>query len=477
MKQHPPSNTSRIRFSDHIWAIALLVLILWVVRYWHSASFGLYEDDLFIVPQAVRMTPDELFRFVGDYLLQLKGHASPLSESFIFVFSFIGWKLNGLWGAYWLGYAIVALNVALFYLLLHRVTGSRTMAWLGGLSYSLFSADTTQAFLTHTLGLQPSLTLLLLALHSYAAQKRWLAYSILAIMLFGYETPFPVFLAAPLLVKTWDRRLRREIITHSLVLFAMLAAVFVLRRAIGEGRVAALGPVEMILTPLIHMLQGPFVSIGTFLYRPWQVIQSLDPEALIAAGLAFPALAWSLWRLKTNREFELLGQAGMEAALASNAFRTPARLALTGLIMLALAYPLTFTVRAYAISGRDTRVHLAGVVGAAILWACICFFVLSWMEARKRKLIGVGIIAIVFSLLVGYGFLIQKDYMLAWQSQKQLWSGLLPLIPDVNEGTVVLVDPQGLPEPQQISANTWVLPRLLRDICSFPSQWNHPPRV
>ena len=41
--------------------------------------------------------------------------------------------------------------------------------------------------------------------------------------------------------------------------------------------------------------------------------------------------------------------------------------------MLILAYPLTFTVRAYAISGRDTRVHLGAVLGAALLWASIWY--------------------------------------------------------------------------------------------------------
>ena len=53
-------------------------------------------------------------------------------------------------------------RAALFWL---EAVAHRAFTLIGALVYCLFSADTTQAFITHSLGLQPSLTLLLLAFH------------------------------------------------------------------------------------------------------------------------------------------------------------------------------------------------------------------------------------------------------------------------------------------------------------------------
>jgi len=305
------------------WGIPLLlVCTLWVARYWRSADFGWYEDDWTIAPRAAQMSGGEVLGFVGDYIVHLYGHARPLSDSLIYIFSHLGWKVGGMWGAYWVGFAIEALNALLFYVLLRRLAvdwglQADRFALIGGLAYVLFAADTTQAFLTHSLGLHPSITLLLLALFFY--RKGWLGYPLAGIILFSYETPFLVFLAAPLLEnRPWKDVLRRGLL-HALIIGLMLLGVFGLRVAVGEGRVADLSTFQMVQIPLLHMFQGPVVSLGTFALRPIQALVSGQWEVYIAFALALLVLGWI---------FSRIGEVG--SSQVANAGRHCLRLALAG---------------------------------------------------------------------------------------------------------------------------------------------------
>ncbi len=459
----------------------LIAVMIWAARYWHSASFGLYEDDYTRVPQALTMSVSDLRQEIVSALTTFSDHGKPLHSTLIYGLAFVGGKLGGLRGVYWVGYAIFTLNAWLFYGLLKRLYDNRIVALTGALAYCLFSADTTQAFLTHALGLQPSLTFLLLAMHAFLSGKKWLAYGLVIPVLFIYETPFPIFLAAPLLETKWDKAWLKRWVVHAVILGVMLAGVTGLRLLIGEGRVSELGAKDAVITPLIHMLIGPPVSLAMFVYRPIQALLALRWDAAIAIGLAIPLLAWILSRLKADTPLDgrTLGLAISKRSLTlfNSSEARLLRLAIAGLAMLILAYPLTFTVRAYAISGRDTRVHFAAVIGAAILAACVILVILSWAESRRKQWLAAAGVAIFFALLLGYGFVIQRDYVLGWQYQRDFWREALPLITDVSEGTVVLIDPDGFPDTEQIGANTWMVTRLLKQIYVFPQAWGHPPRV
>ena len=152
-------------------------------------------------------------------------------------------------------------------------------------------------------------------------------------------------------------------------------------------------------------------------------------------------------------------------------------LAFTGGLMLILAYPLTFTVRAYAISGRDTRVHAAGAVGVAILTGSLLLLMvaLAMKLTRGRAiLLGVGI---WLAAQASFGFIVQKDYVLAWQLHKRLWTSLVPIVPDADDGTLILVTPDGLQDPRYIVANTWSLRSVFHYLVVFPSDWTSTPKV
>jgi hypothetical protein len=461
-------------------AILLDMLVLtglfWVARYWHSPHFGLYEDDLTIIPSAFQYSFGSLMQYIGQYILNLSGHARPLSDSFIYLFSWIGWQVFGLWGAYLVGFLITAANIALFYWLIYRVAG-RPLALLSGFAYVLFSADTTQAFLTHSLGIQPSITLIWLAIHCYLSDRKLLAYLLAFIVLFCYELPFPLFLAAPLFLRPWNKSLLKRLIRHALILAAMLLAVYLLRMAIGEGRTADLTAQELLVTPFLHMLQGPLVSLGSYLYRPFLAFHAIDLELALVMVPVFLLIYFYLYR--TIKEFP-----EVDLNLLARSFKDPevrkqlpqevsslGKLFITGVVMLVLAYPLTFTVGSMTIlNGRGTRVHTAAVAGAAILVGAILLLaLLLTLSSRFWRILTRLALAAGIALLTGYGFIIQRDYVNAWQYQRAFWTELLPLIQDAGDYNVILVNPQALQDTRQIGANYWNLPRVLYQLYDFPS--------
>jgi vacuolar-type H+-ATPase subunit I/STV1 len=215
--------------------------------------------------------------------------------------------------------------------------------------------------------------------------------------------------------------------------------------------------------------------------------------ALLMA-ISFPVFAWILikskfgkkQKLSTEGDPPILQDQGEIASIPKlkigdwknqGEFFLPLKLALTGIVMLILAYPLTFTVRAYAISGRDTRVHFGAVIGAALLWASIWYAALLLAQQYKWKKAIAFTLAGVYALLLGFGLVVQWDYQRAWTLQQDLWSDIVKFVPDLNDGTVILVDPEGLVDTKHIDANTWSMPLVMQYIYEFPSSWQNDPRV
>ena len=146
------------------------------------------------------MTAAQAFAFAFDLnrIGHLLGQGHPLHYTFIYLLTNLGWRIGDLHGPYLIGFSIEALNVCLFFSLLRRIFDWR-LGLVAGIAYVLYSADTTQAYLTYSLGIHPSLTFFLLASHAYVSEKRWLAYLLAPLMLLTYETIYPVFFAVPLL--------------------------------------------------------------------------------------------------------------------------------------------------------------------------------------------------------------------------------------------------------------------------------------
>jgi len=445
-------------------SIGLILATFWAARHMLHGSFGFYEDDYTLVVRAMAAHWPEVREFLAGQFSQFAGQGRPLQHGLVFLFGYLSGRLGGLLPAYWLAYFIVATNCVLFYLLLRKL-GDGLFALIGGLAYALFSADTTQAFLYHAFGLQPALTFLILASLAYLSGRRVLAYALSLGSLLSYETTYLVFLGIPLLEREWNRSWSKRLALHVAIGLAILGVVTAIRATIGEERVLGLTASDLLEVSFLHTLQGPPVAVGSYVLRPIQAVIDMDLGiglvSLISLVVFWAALNW----MGTSHRPDLTER------------RRLIRLLAAGLVLVALAYPLTFTVRAYAISGRDTRVHLAAAVGAAIVFGSAWRLALALSAAGRLRRFVPGGLSALLALLVGFGLVVQKDYARAWELQRRFWTSLVQFVPDLGEGTVILVDPAGLIDTRQIDANTWSLPLVLQYIYEFPSDWDPVPRV
>lgn len=404
-----------------------------------------------------------------DYILNLFWHfgslteGRPLHPGLIYLFSFVGGKLCGLNGVYWIGYLILTLNSFLIYTLLKRISTDEVFSFTGTLAFSLFPAYLNRIWLTSSLGHQPSLTFLLLAFYCYVYTRINLSYFVILGSLLCYETVFPLFLAAPLLKEKWNSKLIKELCRHVAILGAIFVSVVIIRQLTGERRVANLDLFSTITLAVQQMLIGPFVSMGTLFYRPFEIWENLSGELIVSICVGFAGIFWMLSRMKFDSRI---------------CRQKIAKLASIGLIMLALSYSLTFTVPVDITFGGGTRVHLGSTVGGAIICGCVCSAISSVANIyRKKRLATVGLAAF-FASLIGFGVVVQQDYSLMWQYQRAFWTDAIKLYPDVSEGTLILVDrSQNLKTPKFISPEDWTGTSILNQIHQFPKNWKVAPSL
>lgn len=483
----------RSRSGQLFLAMFLIVAVVWIARFQHSSEFGIYEDDWTIIPRVVDMSLKEVTDFVADYVTHFRGQGRPLHHSSIYLLSFLGWNLGGLQGIYFLGFVIVSLNAVLFYLLLRRIH-SHQLAIIGALAFALYSADTTQAFITHSFGLQTALTLFLLASHSYISRRFALSYGFILLSLLTYETPYLLFVAVPLFCHPWDKALLKVMARHLAILGLIFIGVYLVRIKVGDLDGADLGAEALVSSSLRHMVQGPAWSLGAYIYRSIDTYRSLDVGTAAVIVLSFPLLYLILRRWEIDRSDRKIflravdkprvwggawDKANHEIRSLINDERMKSLLKLVaiGAIMLVLAYPMTFTTEPNLIYGRVTRNHFAAVVGNSLLIAAAWMFVITAIHKKWLKVLGTLVLAMSFAIMLGFGQVVQRDYARGWTYQREFWGELLAIIPDAGEGTAVIVDSSGMKESLHIAANTWNMPRVLEKIVEFPEHWEVSPSV
>jgi hypothetical protein len=274
----------------------------------------------------------------------------------------------------------------------------------------------------------------------------------------------------------------------------MILVVVILRLTTGEERIAGFGPLEGALF-LANPLLGPLTSMAMFVYRPIETLMGLNASAIVPMSMTFIAIALVLLGIRVDGQEEkikLVPQKSLHSTCIGEPFTTSIRLSLVGVLMLILAYPLTLTTLGFAVSGRGTRAHMAAVVGSSILFACISSTVIRRAAARGRKRIATLALSAWLALMVGFGLKVQHDYTLARNFQRLFWTDVVRLCPDLADGTVIFVDPTGLPDNRQFLFLRGQLEGVpdtrqikflepvhfaLQNIYRFPSVWKYPPIV
>lgn len=480
----------RSRSGQLLIAMSLILAVVWIARFQRSSEFGLYEDDWTRIPKAVDMSLKELIDFVANDITNFRGSGRPLHHSSIYVLSFLGWNLGGMQGMYFLGFVIISLNAILFYLLLLRVH-SHQFAIVGVLAFVLYSADTTQAFLTHSFGLHTATTLFLLASHSYISEKFTLSYGLILLSLLTYETPYLLFMAVPLFCHPWDKGSLRVLARHLVIMAMIFIGVFLLRLAVGELEGQDLSAEALLSSSIRHMVQGPIWSLGAYRYRSIDTYWSLDAGVAVIILLSIPVLFLIINRWAINREVDVEPASKQDLRGAASEKAGPKRTCLMkveglnsllklmaiGPIMLVLAYPLTFTTEPYLIYGRVTRSHFAAAAGSSILIAAVWMIVTATIRNEWFRAFGTFVLALAFAIMLGFGQVVQRDYARAWIYQREFWGELLAIVPDAGEDKVIIVHSSGLRESVHIAANTWNMPRVLERILEFPEHWDESPSV
>ncbi len=445
--------------------VLLLAGTCWIAHFWDFSNLGLYEDDYSFIGKPISTNFNGLVELVrNDWLWFTQGR--PLGFSCAYIFAFISFNIAGIKGVYCCGYLVVLTNTLLFHWLLHRVSQDKQLSTIGGLAFCLFPADTTATFLTHSLGLYCCITFFLLAAHAYISNRYWLAYLALAASLISYEPCLLLFISVPLLKQKWTSQLIRELATNSAIVFLLLVATVVIRKLVGESRISELDYLAAIGTSLKNISIGPFVSLGMYLYRPIYTIFNWRLELFGLVPLAVATIYLVLNKISS-----------VQVNVSDRQLVPRSQLWMVGVMLLFAAYPLTILLRAGTIDGRESRVHLAAIVGASMLCALSIDRLLSIAQTNTQKRLSSIGVATMFALLVGFGAIVQSDYHLAWQKQQNLVTSIVKLCPDLEEGTSIFVEQQDLQNPTQIAAYAWSMPMILEQIYQFPAHWQILPRI
>jgi hypothetical protein len=450
--------------SFKITTFLIIALITWIAHFWYFNHLGLYEDDYAFIGNILTMDFSRFVDFVKNMNLAFF-QGRVVGFNILFFSAYFAGKLGGLPLIYISAYLLALTNNILFYLFLQRLWNQPIFVLTGTLAFTLFPADNTRAFLTH-IHILPAITFLLLAFLSYLNDKKIWSYLLITASFLSYETCFLLFITAPFLTKKPQSEIFKELIKHLFILGTIFLAVLILRKLTGDSRVGDLDIATAISTPIRQIITGPFVCLGTFFYRPWQTLHNLGGELLIFVPLSLLML---LWLFLQNYRFS-----GLDSGENWPIIK---QLSLLGISLLFLAYPFTFTVPATLISGRDSRVHAAAVVGASILGGILGYLIVYLANSYRQKNLAALLLATYFSLLIGFGIIVQQQNKLSWKYQQAFWADVIQLAPDLNDGQVILVDAPSLPWGSQLYPFAWSMPSVVGQLYQFPWQWKNVPKL
>ena len=449
-----------------------IVVLIWISRFLLSSSFGLYEDDWPFIGNAVNNTFDQNINMVNKAFFTF-WQGRPLHMTFFTFIPSFGSKVGGVNALYFIGFMILSSNACLFYSLLKKISVQPYIPIIATLFFCLYPADTTFNYLLHLFGLQTSLLFLLLAFYFYVIfeerikYQRIFSYTMAILSLLTYESPFLTFFTAPFLLKN---RTKQKIISHFLIVTLILIFYFIIRKITGETRVAELKTVSIIQTLIYQIFVGPIISLGTYFFRPLEIVKQFKIENLLILLIALPIL-YIVINYFINKE-KAIARENSEKYL-----KLPDLLVL-GTAMTILAYPSALTVSANIIDGRSSRVHFAAILGTTIVLSCLWNSLIIKNNSQKVfKKLTIFFLSLHLSFLFVFCINVQQFYALSWKYQQAFWRDVMTLSPDLDQETVILVQAPDLAWGKQINPFDWSVPSVLGSIYNFPKDWKFPPRL
>jgi hypothetical protein len=472
--------------------IILLAVIVLFSHFFFAADFGLFEDD------AVRVVYPYLRPLTGKTIVPQLMHefsvfyeGRPLGffipQLLVSIFRFF----KSLPAIYYLGSSVIIFNAALFFTFVMRLTSNRLLSFIAALIFTLYPADTTHPFLLHIFHIQFGLMFLLLAFLSYLNHCTWLSYIFAVFVLLDYETPYWLFLIAPLLTSDFvlSKGLLKKLFKHALLLTFLFIIYMLLRVFSGESRVGEfvsgsyrdLSVIDLPFRTIFVMIIGPLYSLFSFLAGPYDALVHLTGTTIISVFLAF-----LFFYVLFARVFLLdLGQTQFHAIpFISSGFSISApsqiinsiKVLVLGIVSFPLSYILGFHLHYYpVIAGKVSSVHMASAIPGALFIASLLYAGYFWLSKKGLKNWGLIILMTFFSMIVGYRIWIQQDIRLASLKFSRMVAQVLPQIQDVGPETLVLVDARSLEDTTYLPAydNRFVFYTMLENIYELPAEF-HP---
>jgi hypothetical protein len=148
------------------------------------------------------------------------------------------------------------------------------------------------------------------------------------------------------------------------------------------------------------------------------------------------------------------------------------RTTIVALAMVLAAYTMAFThFPPDATFGRMTSVHLAAGIGAAIVVGAVASALVMGLQRWRLGLVGVAMIAVWFADLGQFAISVQLGLVVAGQEQRNLWTRVLQICPDIGPGTFVALDDQVGTDTWYEGCSSWA------DTLVFPTLFRVPPGV
>jgi hypothetical protein len=348
--------------------LVAVILICWLANFLYFSSFGLYEDDFWLIGRSINR-----FSFASLALPWIHWYGGrPLSHFLPRLLAFGSSVTDDIKLPYLFTFLVIAANAILLYVIFRRVA-PMLPCFLLAVFYLLSPFSTTRMFLTHAFFSHLSLTWSLLGLLLFSRGALKSAYAVSFLSLLTYESPYLLMLGAPFLylrrMSPGDWRLLGR---HGLVMAALVGVYALIRLALGEARLVntleTTGLLEL-SAQIFHAMAYNLELAGATIVFTFRAVlaQGVTAGALVALAVAATVLVVVL----RARPFE---------AGALDHRRTPAGdppfarfcLVFAGLVV-ATGYLLSFfnfgAGELTQVAGRGTRAHVGAEIGYALFAA------------------------------------------------------------------------------------------------------------
>lgn len=457
---------------------ALLAVITWMCHFTLSGRMGFYEDDYACAVPTMTWNWHRMQYAITTQVTAFPGwQGRAMGWILLSLLPWVGYRVGGVEGMYVIGFLVVWLNSVLLHRLLRR-RFVEPLPILAAIGFIIFPADTTRSYLLHDHTLQVSLTFMLLAANLYLAGGVWrriASYIVAGLCLITYESAILPFVVMPILDKkpsgwSWTRRLMTWAI-HGAVLISIMGALAVARFVQAEQRV--IDSTQNVSTLVKHVVNGlwlgPRAVMATYLRRALEGYSALGRGGFsfwsAAAMFAMVTLVGGWW-LRRRRQPQ---SATTDAAEKEYLLRDLIPAFVYGAIAFPAAYLLSFThYPPVATEGRETSVHLAAAIGAAILGATAATVIIRIACRVGLVWIGAGLIGLSSALLYSADLATQRGMVDVWRLQQCFWARVITLCPDLDRGTTIVCDGDMFQQDRSILANSWADTQVLQVLYEFP---------